>query len=97
MNALPPASPKPSRAAWRDARDLLWVHRGRLAAGFGLLVVSRVAALVLPASSKYLIDEVITRHNAALLGPLAFAVVVASFIQAGAALYPRDAIGERLV
>jgi subfamily B ATP-binding cassette protein MsbA len=93
MNALPPTSPKPSRAAWRDARDLLWVHRGRLAAGFGLLVVSRIAALVLPASSKYLIDEVITRHNAALLGPLALAVVVASFIQAGAALLLARLVG----
>jgi len=60
-----------SRRAWRDARDLLRDQRGRLALGFLLLLVSRLAGLALPASSQFLIDEVITRRRVALLTPLA--------------------------
>jgi subfamily B ATP-binding cassette protein MsbA len=76
----------PSRAAWRDAQAILREHRGRLLAGFGLLVVSRLAGLALPASSKYLVDDVIGRGNASLLGPLALAILAASLVQAGTAL-----------
>jgi subfamily B ATP-binding cassette protein MsbA len=77
---------KTSRSAWRDARDLLHAHRGRLAAGFLLLVVSRLAGLALPASSKFLVDEVIAKKNADLLAPLAAAIVLATLVQAGMSL-----------
>ena len=43
-------------AAWREARELVWVHRRRLTLGLVLMLVSRLAGLVLPASSKWLID-----------------------------------------
>jgi subfamily B ATP-binding cassette protein MsbA len=76
----------PSRAAWRDAWEILREHRRRLLAGFALLVVSRLAGLALPASSKYLVDDVIGRGNVSLLGPLALAIVAASLVQAGTAL-----------
>ena len=46
-------------AAWREARELIWAHRRRLGIGLVLMLVSRSAGLVLPASSKWLIDEVI--------------------------------------
>ena len=46
-----------SADAWREARELLWAHRRRLTLGLALMLVSRLAGLVLPASSKYLIDE----------------------------------------
>ena len=49
--------------AWRDARDLVWSHRYRLALGMLLMIVNRLVGLVLPASSKYLIDEVIIKHR----------------------------------
>jgi ABC-type multidrug transport system fused ATPase/permease subunit len=71
-----------SRRAWRDARDLLRDQRGRLALGFLLLLVSRLAALALPASSRFLVDEVITRRRVSLLAPLAAAIVVATVVQA---------------
>jgi ABC-type multidrug transport system fused ATPase/permease subunit len=80
------ASYKPSRAAWRDARNLLWVERRRLLAGLLLLLVGRLAGLVLPASSKFLVDDVITRRHGALLGPLAAAIMVATVIQAVSSL-----------
>jgi hypothetical protein len=34
--------------AWREARELLWVHRRRLTVGMLLMLVSRMAGLVLP-------------------------------------------------
>ena len=47
------------RAAWAEARELVWRYRGRLAIGMGLMLVNRLAGLVLPGSSKYLIDHVL--------------------------------------
>jgi subfamily B ATP-binding cassette protein MsbA len=68
---------------WREARDLIWARRGRLAAGLGLMLISRVAGLVLPASSKYLIDDVIGKGKHELLPLLAMAAIAATLIQAG--------------
>ncbi|MDQ3605250.1 MAG: ABC transporter ATP-binding protein/permease [Gemmatimonadota bacterium] len=68
-------------SAWREARELMWAHRRYLGIGLVLMVVSRLAGLVLPASSKYLIDEVIGRGNAELLVPLALAVGGATVVQ----------------
>ncbi len=53
--------------AWRDAKELIWVHRYRLALGLFLMLVNRLVGLVLPASSKYLIDEVIIKQRGELL------------------------------
>ena len=39
----------------------MWAHRGRLALGLALMLVNRLAGLVLPATSKFLIDDVIGR------------------------------------
>jgi subfamily B ATP-binding cassette protein MsbA len=47
------------------------------------MIINRLAALVLPASSKVLIDRVIGQHQARLLVPLAIAVGIATLIQAG--------------
>jgi ATP-binding cassette, subfamily B, putative efflux pump len=67
--------------AWREARALIWARRRRLAVGLLLMVVSRAASLVLPASSKVLIDEVIGKHRIELLGWLAAAVALATLVQ----------------
>ncbi|MDQ3555432.1 MAG: ABC transporter ATP-binding protein/permease [Gemmatimonadota bacterium] len=69
-------------SAWREARALMWQHRRSLSVGMGLMVVSRLAGLVLPWSSKYLIDEVIGKQNGELLGRLALAVGLATLVQA---------------
>jgi subfamily B ATP-binding cassette protein MsbA len=79
------ASPKKRivlSSAWRDARELAWAHRGRLAVGLILMVINLAAALVLPASSKFLIDEVITKRRLELLTPIALAAAGATLLQA---------------
>jgi subfamily B ATP-binding cassette protein MsbA len=69
-------------AAWQEAKALIWARRGRLALGLALMLVSRLAGLVLPASSKYLVDDVIGKGRADLLAPLAYAVGAATLVQA---------------
>jgi subfamily B ATP-binding cassette protein MsbA len=68
--------------AWHDAKDLIWAHRSRLALGMALMIVNRLVGLVLPASSKYLIDEVIIKHRSELLTTLALAAGAATLVQA---------------
>src|SRR5687767_7815676 len=68
-------------AAWREARALIWVHRRRLVIGLTLMLVSRVAGLVLPLSSKWLIDDVVARERVELLMPIALAAGAATLVQ----------------
>ena len=68
--------------AWAEARALIWKHRQSLSVGLALMLVNRLAGLVLPASSKYLIDDVLGKHQLAKLVPLALAVGGATVVQA---------------
>ncbi|HVR40233.1 MAG TPA: ABC transporter ATP-binding protein, partial [Thermoanaerobaculia bacterium] len=77
-----PKKPLHFGEVWREAKDLIWARRGRLAAGLALMLVSRVAGLVLPATSKYLVDDVIGKGKHELLPLLALAAGVATIIQA---------------
>ena len=70
------------KSVWAEARHLIWQRRKRLAFGLVLIVIGRLAGLVMPASSKYLIDEVLVGGNVALLKPLAIAVLAATTLQA---------------
>ena len=72
----------PAPVVWREARGLLHDHRRTLAIGFALMLVSRVAGLVTPASSKFFIDEVVGKARTDLLLPLAAAIVGATIVQA---------------
>src|SRR5690242_18983109 len=69
-------------AAWQYARELIWAHRKRLGLGLGLMLVSRLAGLILPAAPKYLIDDVITKHRTDLLLPIALLAGAATLVQA---------------
>jgi subfamily B ATP-binding cassette protein MsbA len=71
-----------AEAAWREARALLYAHRHRLTLGLALMMISRIAGLVLPASSKYVVDEVIGKGRHELLLPIAIAGGVATAVQA---------------
>src|ERR1041385_4678270 len=79
--------PEPKRkiqwsSAWSDARELVWAHRRRLVLGAGLMIVNQAMGLVLPASTKYLIDVVIGKGRTDLLWKIALAAGVATMIQA---------------
>jgi subfamily B ATP-binding cassette protein MsbA len=67
--------------AWKEARELISEHRGSLSIGLALMVINRVAGLVLPYTSKYLIDGVIQKHRADLLMPLAAIAAAATVVQ----------------
>src|ERR1043166_9525514 len=61
----PPAAPKKklSAGAWEEARALVWKHRRRLLLGLVLMVISRVSGLVLPYTTKRLMDDVVLKQN----------------------------------
>jgi ABC-type multidrug transport system fused ATPase/permease subunit len=69
-------------AAWREARALFHVHKARLAVGLSLMMISRLAGLVLPASAKYVIDDVIGKGRHDMLLPIALAGGAATVVQA---------------
>jgi subfamily B ATP-binding cassette protein MsbA len=69
--------------AWGEARRLITEHRARLALGLFLMLISRLAGLVLPACSKFLIDDVIGKQRHDLLPLLALAVGAATLVDAG--------------
>ena len=69
------------RALWPLIAELIRPRRNLLAAGFVLMVVNRLSGLVLPASTKFLIDDIIGQHRQELLGPLVLAVVLATVVQ----------------
>jgi len=56
-------------------------RRGLLALSFLLMVVNRVSGLVLPYSTKFLIDNVIAKHHVELLRRLVLLVLSATIIQ----------------
>src|ERR1700723_1491414 len=61
--------------------ELVRPRRALLAVGFVLMVINRVASLVLPYSTRYLIDSVIIKRNIHLLKPLVLGVLLATVIQ----------------
>ncbi|HTV00818.1 MAG TPA: ABC transporter transmembrane domain-containing protein, partial [Luteitalea sp.] len=68
--------------AWEEARGLIWHSRGRLSLGLGLMLINRLTGLVLPASTKFLVDDVIGKKQPELLWPLAGAVALATLVEA---------------
>lgn len=62
-------------------KDLVRPRRKLLALGFFLMVINKVCSLVLPGSTKFLVDNVISKHEAWMLKPLVLAVLAATVIQ----------------
>ncbi len=79
--------------AWREARALVWAHRRRLSLGLALLVVNRLTGLVLPASSKYLIDHVIGEKRPEVLLWIALAVGGATLLGAATSFALSQVLG----
>jgi subfamily B ATP-binding cassette protein MsbA len=79
--AKPKKSVRESLATLPEIWGLLRPRRGLLAIGFVLVGINRVSGLVLPASTKYLIDDVIGQRRTELLVPLVGAVLAATAVQ----------------
>src|SRR5581483_3495725 len=79
--------------AWREAVALVWTHRARLTLGLGLMLVNRLAGLVLPSTSKWLIDDVVGQSQWSLLWWLAAAAGVATLVEAGTSFLLSQVLG----
>ena len=62
-------------------KTIIWPRKNHIFKGLVLIIISRLAGLVLPGASKYLIDDVIPKGDLSLLKWLILAVVVAIIIQ----------------
>lgn len=63
-------------------KTIIWPRRGVIAVGLVLIVISRLAGLVVPGASKYLMDDVIVNKDLEMLKWLIMAVVAAIVVQA---------------
>ncbi|MEQ8243005.1 ABC transporter ATP-binding protein [Fulvivirga sp.] len=63
-------------------KTIVWPRRNQLLVGLVLIVISRLAGLVLPGASKYLMDDVIPNNNMETLKILLLAVAGAILVQA---------------
>lgn len=63
-------------------KTIVWPRRNQLLVGLVLIVISRLAGLVLPGASKYLMDDVIPNNNMETLKLLLLAVAGAILVQA---------------
>ena len=71
-----------SRVTWGMAfRQFIWPRRKHVFIGLLLIIVSRAAGLVLPGSTKYLMDDVVANHDLGMLKILLIAVVAALIVQ----------------
>lgn len=84
----PEADPKKKKSAaaqlksvWPMIWELVRPRRVLLGFSFLLLLIGRLCGLVLPASPKFLVDDVIGKHRPDLLLPLVLAVTSATLIQ----------------
>src|SRR5580692_8705989 len=77
----PPLNAKRLRAVAPVVWELMRPRKGLLALGFLLMVINRVSGLVLPYSTKFLIDTVIIKRNFQQLKPLVLLVLLATIIQ----------------
>jgi len=71
------------RALLPDLIALIKPRQGQLLLGLVLIIIARIASLALPASTRYLIDDVIGKKQYDLLNPLVGVVLLATIVQAG--------------
>src|SRR5256886_141009 len=79
-----PVKTEQRKNAWKNLLDvgaLTKPRRGILELGLGLMAINRLAGLFLPASTKYLVDNVISKRQIQLLTPIVLAVLTATVVQ----------------
>jgi ABC-type multidrug transport system fused ATPase/permease subunit len=79
-----PGKKEKKKNAWKSLPDvwaLMKPRRGLLALGFALMAINRLSGLVLPASTKYFVDNVVVKRQQSLLTPIVLAVLAATIVQ----------------
>ncbi len=80
--SLTASRPKPKlRKVLPEIWKLVKPRRWLLAGSFGLMIINRASGLVLPASTRYLIDDVMDKHQIGLLPLIVVVVVIATILQ----------------
>ncbi len=76
-------SKKPAnwKTVWPDVKELIRPRRNQLMLGLFLILISRGAGMVLPASTKFLVDDILGKQRTEMLNPLILAVVSATILQ----------------
>jgi len=69
------------KAIWPDLREMILPRRGLLAFSFLLMVINRLSSLVLPYSTRFMVDSVINGRRADLLARLVLGIVLATMVQ----------------
>ena len=64
-------------------KTIIWPRRKAVFIGLFLIVISRFAGLVLPLSSKYIMDDLIVNENIEMLKTLVLGIMAAIAVQAG--------------
>lgn len=73
-----------SKVTWKQVfKTIIWPRKKLIFIGLILIVISRLASLVLPGASKYLIDDVIAKGDLEMLKILLLAVIGSIVVQAG--------------
>jgi ABC-type multidrug transport system fused ATPase/permease subunit len=83
-NTATPTKSEKRKNAWKSLPDvwaLIKPRRGLLVLGFALMAINRVCGLVLPASTKYFVDDVANKRQVYLLTPIVLGVLAATIIQ----------------
>ena len=92
-STTPPMTPPSRKAAGGKRRlsssslksafvEIIWPRRALVGIGLLLILVNRSAGMVLPASTRYLIDDVLGEGESSLLYPLLGLLVAATTVQA---------------
>ena len=84
---------KMTASAWKEARAIVWRYRYRLELGLAMMLVSRLASLVIPAMTGYIIDDVVPNGRADELFFLAGVAFAATLVQASTAFGLSQVLG----
>jgi subfamily B ATP-binding cassette protein MsbA len=79
-----PSKTEKRKNTWKNLPDvwaLMKPRRGLLALGFLLMAINRLSGLVLPASTKYFVDNVVVKKEVGVLTPIVLAVLFATILQ----------------
>ena len=79
--------------AWAEARKLIWHNRWRLALGLVLMLASRAAGMVLPYSTKFLVDNVFGQKQYEMLWVIALVVGLAAVFQSATSFALSQVLG----